>query len=408
MTRSWLTRDRDRVAASGLRRPVVNENSEAHVSETTGFQPPPYPYDRLDDLRAVAASVDDGGAVDLSIGTPCDPPPPDVAAALAASGTEHGYPPSVGTPAFREAAAGWLVRRFGVSVDPSQVAGCVGTKELVAGVPHWLRLRTPGRDTVLYPHVSYPTYAMGATLARCRAVPYRSLDAIDRADAARALCLWVNSPANPTGQLTDLAAAAAWGRRHGVPVFSDECYIEFTWDGPGRTILSESGHGVVALHSLSKRSNLAGLRAGFYAGDRDLVHYLSEVRKHAGFMVPGPVQAAAVVAFADDAHVDEQRQRYRRRLDLMAAALRAMGVACSRPPATFYLWPKAPDGDAWGLAQRLAAEAGAVVSPGEFYGEAGAAHVRIAVVQPDDRLELVARRLGVSSRDVPRAGASAV
>ena len=375
-------------------------------SGSRGFQPPPYPYDRLDDLRLVAESLP-GGAVDLSIGTPCDPPPPAVVAALGGSGAERGYPPSVGTPAYRAAAAGWLERRFGVAVAPEELAACVGTKEFVAGVPHWLRLRTPDRDTVLYPQISYPSYAMGATLAGCRAVPYGALDAIDPADAARALCLWVNTPANPSGELADVAAAAAWGRAWGVPVLSDECYIEFTWDGPGQTILSSGTEGVLAVHSLSKRSNLAGVRAGFYAGDRELVRYLSEVRKHAGFMVPGPVQEAAVVAFGDDAHVDEQRARYLRRLDLMAAALGGLGVSCPRPAGAFYLWAPAPGGDAWALARELATRGGAVVSPGEFYGPAGAGFVRIAVVQPDDRLALVASRLGVPARDVPHAGLSA-
>jgi succinyldiaminopimelate transaminase len=372
-----------------------------------GFRPPPYPYDRLDDLRRVAAALP-GGAVDLSIGTPCDPPPPAVVRALGISGAERGYPPSVGTAALREAAARWLARRFGAEVDPAHVAACVGTKELVAGVPHWLRLRTPSRDTVLYPATSYPTYAMGATLAGCRAVPYRSLDEIDAGDAARALCLWVNSPANPTGELADLAAAAAWGRDHGVPVLSDECYIEFTWQGPGRTILAEGTEGVLAVHSLSKRSNLAGARVGFYAGDPELVRYLSEVRKHAGFMVPGPVQAAAVVALDDDEHVELQRERYRRRLDLLRAALVEAGVECPAPAGTFYLWVPAPGGDAWALARWLARTAGAVVSPGEFYGEAGAGHVRIAVVQPDDQLALVAQRLAAAPApvgDVPDAGA---
>lgn len=363
------------------------------MTEPAGFRPPPYPYDRLDELHRLAEKLP-GGAVDLSIGTPYDPPPPAVVAALGSSGAERGYPPSVGTPAFRAAAAGWLERRFGVGVDPAHVAACVGSKELVAGIPHWLRLRTPGRDTVLYPQISYPSYAMGATLAGCRAVPYGTLDDIGDDDAARALCLWVNSPANPTGALDDLPAAAAWGRRHRVPVLSDECYIEFTWQGPGRTIVAEGLDGVLAVHSLSKRSNLAGARAGFYAGDPDLVHYLSEVRKHAGFMVPGPVQAAAVAAFDDDAHVDEQRRRYRRRLEVMAEALAAAGVECPLPDGAFYLWAPAPGGDAWGLARRLAAEGGCVVSPGEFYGPAGADHVRIAVVQPDEQLALVARRLG--------------
>jgi succinyldiaminopimelate transaminase len=372
------------------------------VTAAAGFRPPPYPYDRLDDLRRLA-DVQPGGAVDLSIGTPYDPPPAAVVEALATSGAARGYPPSVGTPMFREAAAGWLRRRFGASVDPAHVAACVGTKELVAGVPHWLRLRTPARDTVLYPEISYPSYAMGATLAGCRAVAYATLDSVDPDDAARALCLWVNSPGNPTGALEDLGAAAGWGRRHGVPVLSDECYIEFTWQGPGRTIVEHGTDGVLAVHSLSKRSNLAGARVGFYAGDPDLVHYLSEVRKHAGFMVPGPVQAAAVAAFVEDSHVDEQRERYRRRLRLMRAALAALGVDCPAPAGTFYLWAPAPDGDAWALARRLAEQAGAIVSPGEFYGPAGADHVRIAVVQPDERIELVAGRLGVAAGDVPHA-----
>lgn len=366
------------------------------MTETHGFRPPPYPYDRLDELRRVAEALP-GGAVDLSIGTPCDPPPAEVVAALGASGAERGYPASVGTPAYREAAARWLNRRFGATVEPAHVAACMGTKELVTGVPHWLRLRTPSRDTVLYPQISYPSYAMGATLAGCRAVPYGSLDGISADDAARALCLWVNSPANPTGALDDLGAAATWGRRHGVPVLSDECYIEFTWRGPGRTIVAHGTEGLLAVHSLSKRSNLAGVRAGFYTGDPDLVHYLSEVRKHAGFMVPGPVQAAAVVAFDDDRHVDEQRARHRRRLDQMAAALRAGGVDCPLPDGTFYLWAPAPDGDAWALAHRLAATGGMVVAPGEFYGPAGAGHVRIAVVQPDERLALVVERLAAST-----------
>jgi succinyldiaminopimelate transaminase len=360
------------------------------------FDPPPYPYDRLDELKAVAGALP-GGLVDLSIGTPCDPPPPAVIEALARSGAERGYPASIGSAAYREAAASWMARRLRVEVDPADVAACVGTKELVAGVPQWLRLRRPDLDTVLYPAISYPTYAMGATLAGCRAVPYRELDDIEPADAARALCLWVNVPGNPTGELGDLGGAAAWGRERGVPVLSDECYVEFTWDGPRRTILEHGHDGVLAVHSLSKRSNLAGARAGVYAGDPGLVQYLSEVRKHAGFMVPGPVQAAAIAAWGDDDHVDEQRERYRQRLDAMAAALSKAGIDAPSPSGAFYLWVPAPDGDAWALARRLAETAGALVSPGEFYGPAGAGFVRVAVVQPDDRIALVADRLAAAS-----------
>jgi aspartate/methionine/tyrosine aminotransferase len=164
--------------------------------------------------------------------------------------------------------------------------------------------------------------------------------------------------------------------------------VEFTWESPPRTILEHGFEGVVAVHSLSKRSNLAGVRAGVYAGDPDLVHYLSEVRKHAGFMVPGPVQAAAVAAWGDDAHVEEQRTRYLDRLRALSAALDA-----PVPAGAFYLWVPAPDGDAWALARRLAEVGGALVSPGEFYGPDGAGHVRVAAVQPDDRIALVADRL---------------
>jgi succinyldiaminopimelate transaminase len=360
-----------------------------------GFVPPPYPYDRLDELAAAAGELP-GGCVDLSVGTPCDPPAPFVVAALAQSGTERGYPASIGSAAFRDAAAGWMQRRLGVTIEPDDLAACIGTKEFVASTPQYLHLRTPDRDTVLYPAISYPTYEMGATLAGCRAVPYGRLDDIAPDDAARALCLWVNSPANPTGELVDLGAAASWGRTQRVPVFSDECYVEFTWDGPPRTILEHGLDGVVAVHSLSKRSNLAGVRAGFYAGDAELVHYLEEVRKHAGAMVPGPVQAAAAAAYGDDAHVDEQRARYEHRLRRLSEILRAgLGVESSTPQGAFYLWLEAPGGDAWSFAKRLATEAGALVSPGEFYGVDGAGHVRIAVVQPDERIELIAQRLRV-------------
>lgn len=364
------------------------------------FVPPAYPYDRLKDAQQLAGAHA-GGVVDLSVGTPCDPPPTAVVAALAASNAERGYPASIGSPALRHAAVAWMARRLDVEVAPDAVAACVGTKEFVATLPQWMKLRRPDRDTVLYPAVAYPTYEMGAVLAGLRAVPvpvdddfHPRLDAIAPEDASRALLLWVNSPGNPCGQIDDLGAAAAWGRAHDVTVFSDECYVEFTWAGPRRSILAHGSEGVVAVHSLSKRSNLAGARVGFYAGDPELVHYLSEVRKHVGMMVPGPVQAAAVVALGDDHHVDEQRDRYATRLALLQRLLASSGIDAPLPAGGFYLWAPAPGGDAWGLTTRLAATWGALVSPGEFYGPAGAAYVRIAAVQPDERLELLASRAG--------------
>jgi succinyldiaminopimelate transaminase len=373
----------------------------SHVdSPVEGFVPPPYPYDRLDRL-AKLCTEHDGGLVDLSVGTPCDPPPPAVVAALASSDSERGYPPSIGTAGLRGAIRTWISSRFDVDVSLDQIATCIGTKEFVSSTPQYLKLRSPGRDTVLYPAVSYPTYEMGAILGGCRpvAVPAApdggiDLDAIEPADAARALMLWVNSPSNPTGALSDLDAAAAWGRAHDVPVFSDECYVEFTWDGRGRTVLEQGTDGVVAVHSLSKRSNLAGVRVGFYAGDVELVTYLKEVRKHAGMMVPGPAQAAGEAALADDAHVQVQRDRYHRRLERVAGILGAWsGLDIPLPAGGFYLWFDA--GDGWEFAERLAREGGALVSPGDFYGAGGANNVRVAVVQPDDRIEQVAQRLGV-------------
>jgi succinyldiaminopimelate transaminase len=376
------------------------------VSGGGAFKPPPYPYDRLSELRSLAEALP-RGVVDCSVGTPCDAPPPAAVRALALSGTERGYPSSVGGPGLRRAAADWLQRRFEVAVDPSAIAVCVGTKEMVASTPQYLHRRDPDRDTVLYPAVSYPTYAMGAALAGCRAVavPPASVDgsgldlaALAPSDVGRALLLWTNSPANPSGGLTDLASVAAWGRWHEVPVFSDECYTEFTWEGPPRSVLQSGLEGVVAVHSLSKRSNLAGVRAGFFAGDPELVAFLGAVRQHAGLMVPGPVQAAAAVALADDVHVFEQRERYQERLSFLATALSMAGCPVSMPAGGFYLWVPVPPRwpDAWAMAEDLARTGGLLVSPGDLYGEGGRGYVRVAVVQPMVRLRIVAERLAAA------------
>ena len=352
------------------------------------FVPPPYPFDRLDEIRAIAAEHP-LGALDLSIGTPTDPPPSNVIAALSTSGLERGYLPSVGTGDYRHAAASWLNRVVGEElVDPAHLIATVGSKELVVGLPHWLRLRRPDLDTVLYPAVSYPSYAMGAELAGCRAVPVPvrpdwTLDvaSIDPTDAARALCLWVASPGNPTGAVEDLGAIAAWGRTHGVPVFSDECYIEFHWDARPQSILQHGLDGVVAVHSLSKRSNFAGTRAGFIAGDPELVGFLAELRQHLGLLVPGPVQHAAIVAYGDQGPVEAQRAIYRDRMEILVARLEELGIAASMPDGGFYLWLEAAEGDGWDLARQLAEEMGIVTSPGEFYGNVSDGHLRIAAVR---------------------------
>jgi succinyldiaminopimelate transaminase len=365
------------------------------------FSPPAYPYSRLEGLKKAAGAFD-GGAIDCSIGTPVDPPPEFVIEELARGVGARGYPPSAGTADFRDAAAGWMNRRFGLDIKGNDLAACVGTKEFVASLAQYLHLRTPERDTVLYPAISYPTYAMGATLAGLRpvAVPmidgHLDLSAIDEGDAARALVLWANSPGNPTGALEDLGVIAAWGRSHDVLVASDECYVEFTWATPAHSILEHGSTGVLAVHSISKRSNLAGFRAGFYAGDEEIVTYLHSVRQHAGLIVPGPVQAAAALAYGDDEHVRIQRDRYLRRLELLSDALSHVEITAPVPDGAFYLWCSKDGFDGWTLASLLAERSGLIVSPGEFYGDVSADFVRIAVVQPDERLELAAQRLKAS------------
>jgi len=375
----------------------------------SGFVPPPYPQDRLSTLKETADALS-GGVVDASVGTPVDPMPEVAVRAMEdAIRGATGYPPSIGSVPYREAAAEWIARRFGVTVAPTAVTACIGTKELVASLPHHLALRDPSRDTVLYPAIAYPTYAMGATLAGLRAVPvpvdaqwHLDLDAVDPDDAARALVLWLNDPSNPTGACAsrdEIVANVGWARDRGILVASDECYAEFTYDeagvaAPPVTALFAGADGVLAVHSLSKRSNLAGLRAGFVAGDPELVQYLGEVRKHAGFMVPAPVQAAGAAALGDDVHVDEQRARYAARRARLTPVLADAGFVSAGGPSTFYLWLASDRGeDGWKIAARLAEAAGLLVAPGDLYGPDGADHARVALSLRDDDIDTVIARL---------------
>ena len=354
--------------------------------------------------------------VDASVGTPVDPLPEVVARALvdaARAPAATGYPPTIGTPALRAAVVDWISRRFGVDVSPEQALACVGTKELVASLPRVLSLRDPSRDTVLYPAASYPTYAMGALLAGLRAVPVPvdaqwnvDVAAVSEADAERALLIWLNDPSNPTGVTAtpaQMRERVGWARERDIVVASDECYAEFTYDDEGQpaapvTALAAGADGVLAVHSLSKRSNAAGLRAGFVVGDGELVGYLGEVRKHAGLMTPAPVQAAAAAALADDEHVDVQRARYARRRAVLIAALERYGLVHDGGPSTFYLWLRnaAGEEDGWRTASRLA-ETGLIVAPGEFYGDCCATRVRLALTLTDDQIACTADRLAAAT-----------
>jgi succinyldiaminopimelate transaminase len=361
-------------------------------------QLPVFPWDLLGPYREQAAAHP-GGIVDLSIGTPVDPVPSSVRDALAAAANAPGYPLTAGTPRLREAAAGWLSRRHGVTVDPGAVLPVIGTKEIIAALPGLLGCG-PG-DTVVYPGLAYPTYEIGARLAGARAVAADGLAALG---PERARLVWVNSPANPTGRVlpaAHLRKMVAWARERDAVLASDECYLELAWDAEPVSVLhptvsDASPRGLLAVHSLSKRSNMAGYRAGFVTGDPDLVAELREVRRHAGMMMPAPVQAAMTAALEDDAHADAQRARYAARRARLRAALEQAGWTIEHSEAGLYLWAALPGLDCWGCVKALAG-LGILAAPGEFYGPSGTHHVRVALTATDERIDAAVARLGAQS-----------
>jgi succinyldiaminopimelate transaminase len=324
-----------------------------------------------------------------------DPVPEVIRTALREAADAPGYPATAGTAAVREAAAGWLARRHGTSVDPSAVLPVIGTKEFIAWLP--TVLGCGHGDVVIHPALAYPTYDAGARLAGARPV---AADGLLSVGPERVRLAWLNSPSNPTGQVLPaqhLRKVVGWARGRGAIVASDECYIEFGWDAEPVSVLHPdacdgSHRGLLAVHSLSKRSNLAGYRAGFVTGDPALVAELLEVRKQAGMIVPAPVQAAMAAALNDDEHAAQQRARYAARRTLLRPALESAGWAVEHSAAGLYLWAAHPDLDCWGSVQRLA-EAGILVAPGKFYGPAGARHVRVALTGTDERIDVAIRRL---------------
>jgi succinyldiaminopimelate transaminase len=355
---------------------------------------PIFPWDRLTPFAELARSHP-GGMVDLSVGTPVDSTPEVIREALAGAANAPGYPFTAGTARLRAAATGWLRRRLGVAdPDLAGVLPTVGSKELVAGLPALLGLGTG--DRVVFPELAYPTYDIGARLAGAEPVAADGLVGLGPAPVG---LLWVNSPANPTGQVLPaqhLRKVVAWARERGTVVASDECYIEFGWEAEPMSILHPavcegSYDGLLAVHSLSKRSTMAGYRAGFVAGDPALVRELLEVRKHAGQIVPAPVQAAMAAALDDNGHVDEQRQRYAARRAALRAALVGAGFRIDHSEAGLYLWVTR-DEPCWDTVRWLA-EQGILVAPGEFYGVAGARHVRIGLTAPDERVAAAVTRL---------------
>jgi len=375
--------------------PVADAATTAGPAERTLLaRLPGFPWDRLAPASATAATHPEGIA-DLSVGSPVDPVPALIKDALAAAANSPGYPLTRGTQALRIAAAGWLARRHGVTVSPDDVLPVIGSKELVAWLPTLLGC-APG-DAVSFPELAYPTYDIGARMAGARAV---ATDDPDRIDAIPVRLAWINSPSNPTGRVLSpgrMLELVRWARTVGAVLASDECYLDLGFDATPRSVLhprvsGQSHDGLLAVYSLSKRSNLAGYRAGFVAGDPALIAALLEVRKHAGMIVPAPVQAAMTAALSDDSHADEQHARYARRRAILRPALEQAGWAVSHSEAGLYLWAAHPDYDCW-ESVRVLSEIGILVSPGEFYGAAGVRHIRVALTATDERISSAAARL---------------
>jgi succinyldiaminopimelate transaminase len=355
---------------------------------------PDFPWDQLT-AYAARARAHPGGIVDLSIGTPVDPTPDVVRRALEAASDSPGYPTTHGRPETRQAAVDWLARRHGVTgLDPGSVLPVIGSKELVAGLP--TQLGVGAGDMVVLPELAYPTYAVGAALAGAPAVATASLTTLG---PARPAPLSVNSPSNPPGRVLPpehLKKVVDWCRERGTLLVSDECYLECAWEARPLSVLHPdvsggSHEGLLAVHSLSKRSNLAGYRCAFVAGDPAVVAELLAVRKNLGLIVPGPQQAAMVAALADDEHAVQQRARYAARRTTLRAALEAAGFRVDHSEASLYLWATR-DQDCWETVADLA-DRGILVAPGTFYGRAGARHVRVAFTATDERVDAAAERL---------------
>lgn len=354
---------------------------------------PDFPWDRLIPIRQRAAEHPDG-LVDLSVGTPIDDVPELIQAQLRAAANSPGYPTAHGTAGLRDAISDWLARVLGVQVAPTNIVPAIGTKELIAGLPR--DLGVGAGQTVVIPEVAYPTYEVSALLAGARPMRADSLFALGPSSPAM---LWLNTPSNPTGKvlgIPHLKKVVQWARQRGVIVASDECYIELGWDQTPISILNpevcDGDHsGLLAVHSLSKRSNLAGYRFGFVTGDPALVANVLQLRKHTGFMVPSPIQAAAMVAYTDDAHVETQRARYGARREVLREALSGAGFRIDDSTAGLYLW--ATREESCMATIDWLADRGILAAPGDFYGPRGANHVRIALTATDERVAQAAQRL---------------
>ncbi len=295
---------------------------------------------------------------------------------------------TTGTPEVRSAIKQWATATLGITGD-FDVLPTIGSKELVAWLPTILESKS-----VLYPKIAYPTYLVGAVIAGSS---HQAVD-FDASTWPKSDLAWINSPSNPTGRIhsrSELEQVIDYARRTNTVIASDECYLNFPIaDKKPESIFTYAAGentNLLAVHSLSKRSNLAGYRAAFVVGDSQLIAKILEVRKHAGMMVPLPVQRAMVAALADEVHVEEQAARYRGRRVVLAKALESAGFQIDHTEAGLYIWATRNESD-WDSVKWLA-QFGILTTPGHFYGEAGKQHIRIAMTATDEQINTAAARI---------------
>jgi succinyldiaminopimelate transaminase len=347
---------------------------------------PDFPWDALAPFGE-KAKAHPSGFIDLSQGTPVDPTPEFIQEAFKAASNSPSYPVTAGTPELRDAISNWAKTELGASGEFG-VLPLIGSKELVAWLPTILQSKH-----VLYPEIAYPTYLVGSMIAQTKSSKV-DFDANTWPDADLA---WVNTPSNPTGRVhtdEELKSAIKWAQKGGV-VVADECYLEFGNGINPKSILSLTGgnnKNILAIHSLSKRSSMAGYRTAMMIGDKELIAKILEVRKHAGMLVPLPVQKAMVTALSDNKHVSEQRNRYNARKEKVRAAIEKNGFKVDHSEAGLYLWATRGESD-WESVSWFA-ERGILVTPGHFYGEKGSKHVRIAMTATDAQIDDLVKRLG--------------
>ena len=328
---------------------------------------------------------------DFGIGDPREPTPEFIRKALRDAVPEVSQYPSIsGSPALRKAAAGYLQRRFALSLDPdAEILPCAGAKEALFHLP--LCVVSPDRPICWYPDPAYPVYERAILFAGAtpRAYPLRAersflpdLDAIPAADF-RKTSLWFDCyPHNPTGAGATRAYhenLARLAKEHGFLVVCDEPYVDLYVEDPPHSGLQIARKNLIAIHSLSKRSGMTGYRSGFIAGDREVIGWLREGRANFGVASQGFIQQAAIAAWTDDAHVASRREVFAAKRAVLLAHLRKLGLEVGGEGA-FYLWVRVPAGEtSESYASRLA-EKNILVVPGSSFGKEGSGFIRLAMV----------------------------